>query len=766
MDPPSAALTTTVGYPCMGGLRELKTALEAYWRKDLSSADLTAALNEVEEAGTAAAANAGVRLVGVGDATLWGPFADTTTRLGLEAPRHRALPAGLDRYFAAARGAPGAAALDASKWLNTNFHVLVPEIGGEGGATLPPPADAPGWDDLVARVRTAQAAIGGSRVVPILLGPVTYAAGCALSGGVTVASLVEAITPCYVAALRAFGGAQVPEVQLHEPALVTSDGPALRPVYEAAFAALAEAGLPIHLVTFFDDLGDTFPWAVRLPGVTAVGLDFTRGDNLGLLRTHGWPTGVRLGAGVVDGRSVWAEETASAALLDSVRAEVGAGVTVCVQPSCSLAHLPLDLDAETALPPAVKVRLAFAKQKLDLLVRVAGEVAGDTSPAASSATPEAAAVGASEAITSAIDEALFERAEPFEKRRPKQFSVPGGMGTMSIGSFPQTSAIRRLRAQFKAGKVPADEYEAAIDAATVECVRHQKDFLGLDVLVHGELERTDMVEFFADKMNGVSVTKAGWVRSIGSLCVRPPIIHDDLSRRQVPMTVREWAVAQAAAGDTPVKGMLTGPTTLLNWSFPRKDLSREAQAMQLAKVVRAEVADLEAAGARIIQVDEPALREGLPLKRPAWAADVAWAVRAFRLATTVAAPTTQVVTHFCYSDFSDPDVLAAMDALDADVLTVENTRSGGEAFRALAAAGYARDLAPGVFDIHSEVVPTVAEVADRIQTFLDAGLEPTRLWVVPDCGQKTASPNLCATSLKAMVTAAVAARSAGKATSC
>lgn len=762
MAPPSAALTTTLGYPCMGGRRELKSALEAHWRGDLPAEGLTAVLDEVEAANVAAAAAAGVSLVGVGDATLWGPFADTTTRLGLEAPRHRALPAGLDRYFAAARGVPGVAALDMSKWLNTNFHVLVPEIGGEGGATLPPPADAPGWADLVARVRTAQSAIGASRVVPVLLGPVTYAAGCALSGGVTVASLVEAITPSYVAALRALDAAGVPEVQLHEPALVTSDGPALRPVYEAAFAALAKAELPIHLVTYFDDLGDAFPWAVRLPGVSAVGLDFTRGDNLGLLRTHGWPAGVRLGAGVVDGRSVWAEETESAALLDAVRATAGAGVVVCVQPSCSLAHVPLNLEAETALPPAVKARLAFAKQKLDLLVRVAGDAVGDTTSAASTATPGAAVVDASAAITSAIDKALFERAEPFEERRPKQFSVPGGLGTMSIGSFPQTPAIRRLRALFKAGKLPADEYTAAMDAATVECVRLQKETIGLDVLVHGELERTDMVEFFADKMNGVAVTKAGWVRSVGSLCVRPPIIHDDLSRRQVPMTVREWAVAQAAAGDTPVKGMLTGPTTILNWSFPRKDLSREAQAMQLAAVVRGEVADLEAAGARIIQVDEPALREGLPLKRSAWAADVEWAVRAFRLSTTVAAPSTQIVTHFCYSDFSDPDVLAAMNALDADVLTVENTRSGGEAFRALAAAGYSRDLAPGVFDIHSEVVPKEAEVAERVQAFLAKGLEPTRLWVVPDCGQKTASPDLCTSSLKAMVEAAGAARSASK----
>lgn len=764
MAPTSATMTTTVGYPCMGGRRELKTALEAHWRGDLPAAGLTAALDEVEAAGVAAAAAAGVGLVGVGDATLWGPFADTTTRLGLEAPRHRALPAGLDRYFAAARGAPGVAALDMSKWQNTNFHVLVPEIGGEGGAALPPPADAPGWTDLVARVRTAQGTIGASRVVPILLGPVTYAAGCALSGGVTVASLVEAITPSFVAALRALREAGVPEVQLHEPTLVTSDGPALRSVYEAAYAALAEAGLPIHLVTYFDDLGDTFPWAVRLPGVKAVGLDFTRGDNLGLLRTHGWPEGVRLGAGVVDGRSVWAEEAASAALLDAVRAAARAAVAVCVQPSCSLAHVPLDLDAETALAPAVKSRLAFAKQKLDLLVRVAGEAVGDTSSAASDATPGAAVVNASAAITSAIDEALFERAEPFEVRRSKQFSVNGGLGTMSIGSFPQTPAIRRLRAQFKAGKLPSDEYLAAMDAATVECVRLQKDTLGLDVLVHGELERTDMVEFFAEKMNGVAVTKAGWVRSVGSLCVRPPIIHGDLSRRQVPMTVREWKVAQAAAGDaTPVKGMLTGPTTILNWSFPRKDLSREAQAMQLAVVVREEVADLEAAGARIIQVDEPALREGLPLKRPAWAADVAWAVRAFRLATTVAAPSTQVVTHFCYSDFSDPDVLAAMNDLDADVLTVENTRSGGEAFRALAAAGYARDLAPGVFDIHSEVVPSAAEVATRVRAFLAAGLAPDRLWVVPDCGQKTASPDLCSAALKAMVDAAADVRAASKA---
>jgi len=748
----AAMATSTIGFPCMGAKRELKVALEAFWTGALPEDGLRAAFAKVEAAGVAAAAAAGVRLIGVGDASLSGLMADTTSRLGLEAPRHAALPAGLGRYFAASRGTPGVTALDMSKWFGTNWHDLVPEIGVPSPST----AGGAGWGDLVARVRTAQQAVGVDRVVPILLGPVTYASSCDLSGGATVASVVAAITPSYVEALRALAATGVPEVQMHEPTLVTSAAADARPVYEAAYKELATAGVGMHLVAPYDDLGQAFEWAPRLPGVTAVGLDFTTGDNLGLLRKSGWPAGVRLGAGVVDGRSVWAEADAAAATLAAVRAAAGQGVDVAVQPSCTLAHLPLDLGAEGKLPAELTARLAFALQKVDLLVELAAA-------AAEPPRDDGALLGSSmdNTIADAIDEALFSRPAPFAERRPQQFSVPGGFGTMSIGSFPQTPAIRRLRAAFKAGRLPAADYTAALDAATVECVRLQRDTLGLDVLVHGELERTDMVEFFASKMHGYAATTAGWVRSVGSLCVRPPIIVGDVSRRDAPMTVREWRVAQEAAGpDVPVKGMLTGPGTLLAWSFPRKDIPRRAQALQLAAAVRAEVADLEAAGARIIQVDEPALREGLPLKRHAWDAALTAAVRAFRLSTGGAAAATQIVTHICYSDWADAAVLAALDALDADVLTVENERSGGAALTALAGAGYARDIAPGVFDIHSDVEPTAEAMRARVDAFLAAGLSPERLWVVPDCGQKTASPALAEASLTAMVSAATAARAA------
>eukprot|EP00168_Porphyra_purpurea_P016410 TRINITY_DN52_c0_g1_i9.p1 TRINITY_DN52_c0_g1~~TRINITY_DN52_c0_g1_i9.p1 ORF type:complete len:523 (-),score=203.42 TRINITY_DN52_c0_g1_i9:427-1995(-) len=486
----AAMATSTVGFPCMGAKRELKVALEAFWAGTLPEAGLLAALAAVEAAGVAAAAAAGVRLIGVGDASLWGLMADTTSRLGLEAPRHAALPGGLGRYFAAARGEPGVPALDMSKWFGTNWHELVPEIG----VPSPTTAGGAGWGDLVARVRTAQEAVGVSRVVPILLGPVTYASSCDLSGGATVASVVAAITPSYVEALRALAATSVPEVQMHEPTLVTSAAADARPVYEAAYKALAAAGVGVHLVAPYDDLGEAFEWAPRLPGVTAVGLDFATGDNLGLLRKAGWPAGVRLGAGVVDGRSVWAEADAAAATLAAVRAAAGPGVDVTVQPSCSLAHLPLDLGVERRLPAELTARLAFALQKLDLLVKLAAADAAPPRDDGGAATLLGGSMD--DTIAEAIDEALFSRPAPFAERRPQQFTVPGGFGTMSIGSFPQTPAIRRLRAAFKAGRLPAADYTAALDAATVECVRLQRDTLGLDVLVHGELERTDMVEFF------------------------------------------------------------------------------------------------------------------------------------------------------------------------------------------------------------------------------------------------------------------------------
>ena len=709
-------ITQTLGFPRIGKNREMKRALEAYWKGKLGGDALLAAFDEVTREGWNVQAAVGVDAIGVGMETLYDHVLDWAVRFGLIPARFRDL-AGLDRYFAMARGVPGIPALDMTKWFDTNYHYLAPEID----ASVTPQAN---FDDFLALVREAQAMLG-ARAVPVVLGPVTLLRLARLSADFGV--LLSALLPLYRQLLDELNALGVTEVQFHEPALVLGDAAELRPHVETAYATLSEAGLPINLVTYFDDLGENYPWIVALP-VDVLTLDFTRGDNLALIQAHGWPQDKALGAGVVDARSVWRIRPAAVtALLDSLR---GYAPQVRISASSSLQFVPYTASREAALPAALRDVLAFAEEKLaELRMLATGETAGVAAAWAAfrAFAPTDAAV---QARLDALQAADFTRALPYDERRPSQVQLPP-FPTTTIGSFPQTPEVRRLRARFNKGEITQAEYEAGIDAFIGYTVGVQ-DGLGLDMPVHGESERTDMVEYFAQKMTGFAFTQYAWVQSFGSRYVRPPIIYADVSRPD-PMTVREFRVAQSYT-QKPVKGMLTGPVTILNWSYPRTDIPRHVIAYQIALALRDEIADLEAAGARAIQVDEPALREGLPLKPDRWESYLTWAVDAFRLAVGRAATETQIHTHMCYSEFQD--ILPAIDRLDADVISIENARSGDEMLRALAEYGYPREVGPGVYDIHSPVVPTVAFIAGKLESFVQH-LKPEQIWVNPDCGLKT-----------------------------
>jgi 5-methyltetrahydropteroyltriglutamate--homocysteine methyltransferase len=736
----SEIVTQTLGYPRIGKNREVKRALEGYWKGKVEAETLLTTFWEVAEASWKIQLEAGVDRVGVGSATLYDQVLDWAVRFGLVAERFRGLE-GLDRYFAMARGVPGVPALEMTKWFNTNYHYLVPEVDA---GLVPEPA----FDDFLELVERARAVLG-DRAVPIVIGPVTLLSLARLE--TTFDTLLDQLLPLYTQLLGALAALGVTEVQLHEPILVQSGAGALQPQIEATCEALAASGLTLNLVTYFDDLGDAYPWITELP-VDVISLDFTRGDNLALVQAHGWPEDKVLAAGIVDGRSVWRIRSGETReLLGALAAATQAEGRMRVGASSSLQFVPYDAAREEELPAPLRGVLAFAEQKLAELTQIAEDNYEDTDAAWSAFYAFAPADEAVQAQVAGLTDADFNRALPYAARREHQVALPP-LPMTTIGSYPQTSEVRRHRARYRRGEITRAEYEAGVDTFIAYTIGVQ-DGLGLDMLVHGEFERTDMVEYFAQKLTGFAFTRHGWVQSFGSRYVRPPIIYGDVARPD-PMTVREFEVAQAMT-EKPVKGMLTGPVTIINWSYPRTDISRREIAYQLALALRDEIADLEAAGARAIQVDEPALREGLPLKRERWDAYLTWAVDAFRLATGQARNATQVHTHMCYSEFGD--VLEAIDRLDADVISIENARSDDETLRELAAYGYPREVGPGVYDIHSPVVPTVAFIETKLRSFLQH-LAPERIWVNPDCGLKTRAWDEVIPSLQHMVEAVRALR--------
>ena len=733
--------TMTLGYARMGKRREVKKALESFWHNASDPATLFANVHETEAQGWKTQLVAGVDYIGVGDQTLYDHVLDWTVRLGLIPSRFQTLD-GLERYFAMAQGRSEIPALEMTKWFDTNYHYLVPEIDSD----ITPQAN---FSDFLDMVKRAQAILV-ERTVPVVLSPVTLLSLSRYSRDFE-AHLAK-LLPLYAELLKQLKELGIREVQFHDPILVTSRAKQLQTAVTDTYTQLATVGLPIHLVTYFDDLGDVYPWVIQLP-VAGISLDFTRGRNLDLVKAHGFPADKRLGAGVVDGRNIWQIQPES--VLKTLHSLQAIAPTLRVQPSASLQFVPHDAALETQLPHELRQVLSFAEQKLDEIVFLARTLDHQATRALHTQLveqwqtfeqfnlPDPRVQSALKQLT--VND--FQRSLSYSLRLDQQVKLPT-LPTTTIGSFPQTRTVRQLRVRYKKGELSQTEYQTAIDAQIAECIKLQEE-IGLDVLVHGEFERTDMVEYFGQQLTGFAFTVNGWVQSYGSRCVRPPIIYGDVSRPQ-PMTVREFQVAQSIT-QKPVKGMLTAPITILNWSFPRADIARRDQAFQIALALRKEIADLEAAGAQIIQVDEPALREGLPLKVKCWSDYLSWAVDAFRLATAVAQPQTQIHTHMCYCEFGD--IIREIERLDADVISIENSRSNNRTLQEVTDGGYSHQIGNGVYDIHSPVVPTQEQLVQQLKTGI-AQLPTQQVWVNPDCGLKTRRWEEVVPALKNMVAAA------------
>ncbi|MFJ5279763.1 5-methyltetrahydropteroyltriglutamate--homocysteine S-methyltransferase [Streptomyces parvulus] len=755
----AAARATVYGYPRQGQNRELKKAIEGYWKGRVTADALHATAAELRRSNRQQLADAGIHEVPTGDFSYYDHVLDTTVMVGAVPERHRAAvdADATDGYFAMARGTQEVAPLEMTKWFDTNYHYLVPELGPGTVFTA----------DSTKQVTELKGALAqGLTARPVLLGPVTYLLLAKPAPGVPAdfepLTLLDRLLPVYAEVLADLRAAGADWVQLDEPALVQDRTPAELNAAERAYrelGALTDRS-KLLVASYFDRLGDALPVLAKAP-VEGIAVDFTEAaaDNLEALAAVGGLPGKRLVAGVVNGRNVWINDLQKS--LSTLGTLLGLADRVDVAASCSLLHVPLDTAAEKDIDPQILHWLAFARQKTAEVVTLAeglvrgtdsitGELAANRAALASRAGSPITRDPAVRARAEAVTDADARRSQPYAERSAAQRAHLGLplLPTTTIGSFPQTTELRTARADLRAGRIDTAGYEERIRTEIQEVISFQEK-TGIDVLVHGEPERNDMVQYFAEQLTGYLATQHGWVQSYGTRYVRPPILAGDISRPE-PMTVRWTSYAQSLS-HRPVKGMLTGPVTMLAWSFVRDDQPLGDTARQVALALRDEVGDLEAAGTSVIQVDEPALRETLPLRATDRAAYLAWATEAFRLSTGAVRPDTQIHTHMCYAEFGD--IVRAIDDLDADVISLEAARSHMQVARELAAHGYPREAGPGVYDIHSPRVPSAVEAADLLRTGLKA-IPAERLWVNPDCGLKTRGWPETRASLENLVTAA------------
>ncbi len=706
------------GYPRLGEQREFKRLIEGYWQGKVSEQELRAGIDALEQRRWATYAQF-VDAFPVGEMTLYDAMLDTALMLGV----YPIDPDDLNAYFELARGAD---ALPMTKWFNTNYHYLVPHIERSTRFQLR-------WNKPLLTLQRFRSAGVGGEGVPCLIGPYTFVR---LSRGYApdeLPFLLQAAAEPYGELLRALREAGARFVQIDEPAFAL-DVPAehLGAIQQVYTTLGQEANLLI--MTCYDSV-DFLPLLYELP-IAGLGLDFVHGRrNLHQIGQFGFPSDKVLIAGVVDGRNVWRSNLR--ALVELIRnLQMRTGATLWLSNGSPLMHLPVTVEPEERLDPALKARIAFAKERLQELQQLKRLLIDGADPFS---LPEEPALSIDHWYSAEVQQRVaslrpddFERALPYSERdkiQRERLRLPL-FPTTTIGSFPQTPEVRQTRTAYRNGKISQSEYEAFIQDQIRRCIQLQEE-IGLDVLVHGEFERTDMVEFFAEKMEGIAFTQQGWLLSYGTRVYRPPIIYGDVQRRE-PMTVKEIAFAQSLT-QKPVKGMLTGPVTIVAWSFVREDIPVEQVAFQIALALQDEVRDLEAAGIQIVQIDEPAYREKAPLKRADWEPYFRWAAQAFRLAAR-ARPETQVHTHMCYSEFNE--VLPFIDLMDADVITIEATRSKGEVIGAFEHYNYARQIGPGVFDVHSPVVPSVESIEAIIERAIRV-IPRERFWINPDCGLKT-----------------------------
>ena len=754
---------TPLGFPRIGARRELKQALESFWKGDSDAQSLHATAASLRERHWKLAVAAGADIVPVNDFSLYDHVLDTAVLFDAIPASHRAVfdENPLTGYFALARGLQDGRrdlrALEMTKWFDTNYHYLVPQFEADQRFSLR--GDKP-------LAELAQAKALGLQARPVLLGPVSLLKLGKRNDGGDPRELLDNLLPAYAELLAKLKAAGAEWVQIDEPCLVLDLDDTDRAAYRRAYAALAEVDAPKRLLTtYFGPLGDNAALAAQLP-VEGLHLDLVRAPQqlesvLPLL-----PEDRALSLGVVDGRNIWRADLDAALSL----ARRAGDRAKWLAPSCSLLHVPTDLDLEKKLPTPLKHWMAYAKQKIEELRLLAGALAGDAqaeTDLAAAASARAARLAspllrnaAVRKRLAAVEPAMANRVSPYPKRaqlQQERLKLPL-FPTTTIGSFPQTAEVRRARAEHKAGKIDDAAYQGFLENETVLCLREQ-EALGIDVLVHGEFERNDMVEYFGEQLDGFAFTAHGWVQSYGSRCVKPPVLFGDVSRPRA-MTV-DWTRYAQSQTDRPVKGMLTGPVTILQWSFVRDDQPRSDSCRQIALALREEVLDLETAGIAVIQIDEPALREGLPLRRSDWPAYLAWAGESFRLAASGVGDATQIHTHMCYAEFND--IIDAVAALDADVISIETSRSRMELLDAFARYRYPNGIGPGVYDIHSPRVPSETEMRELLDKALDV-LDPTQLWVNPDCGLKTRGWPEVRSALKAMVEAAQGLRESVTAT--
>ena len=733
------ALIHNLGFPRIGAKRELKFAQEAFWKGQASETELLATAKELRTLNWQAQQS--LDLVPVGDFSLYDQILDMSFMLGNLPARVAGLGGNeLDNYFRVARGRSAndsachcVHAAEMTKWFDTNYHYIVPEVTADTTFSL-------NARRLLTQLSEAREA--GVNAKPVIVGPVTYLWLSKEKDASNRLDLLSRLLPVYSELLAELADAGVEWVQIDEPALVTELDAHWQDAFNTAYQHLKATPVSLLLTTYFDTLQDNLKLACELP-VAGLHVDAVRGREETTRLVDWLPDQKILSVGAIDGRNIW--KTDLCEVLDWLEPLADKlGERLWIAPSCSLLHVPVDLDSEEKMDADIRSWLAFAKQKLMELsvlgkainegrAAVAGELQANKAAIESRNNSPRVHNPAVKNAVKGITPDMGSRQSPYTERITRQrarLDLPL-YPTTTIGSFPQTPDIRKTRLAFKKQEISVDEYTLRMRNEIEHAVREQEK-LGLDVLVHGEAERNDMVEYFGEQLDGYAFSQFGWVQSYGSRCVKPPVLYGDISRPQA-MTV-EWIKYAQSLTDKPMKGMLTGPVTLLNWSFVRDDQPRSETCLQLALAVREEVLDLESAGVNVIQIDEAALREGLPLRKSRWQDYLDWAVESFRIAANGVSDETQIHTHMCYSEFND--IIEAIAHMDADVITIETSRSDMELLDAFDDFRYPNEIGPGVYDIHSPNIPNVSHMVDLMQKAARR-IPAERLWVNPDCGLKT-----------------------------
>lgn len=766
------AIASNLGFPRIGAHRELKKALEDYWSGKLKEEDLLETGRGLRREHWLLQQNLGLQHIPSNDFSFYDHVLDAACMVGAVPARYGSFGQRIDLpiYFRMARGEYGdtafagtspvsAHAMEMTKWFDTNYHYIVPEF--EAGQRFHLASTKPVDEFLEAKAL-------GIQSQPVLLGPLSFLfLGKSKSHGLDVLSLLGALLPVYVEIANRLEKAGANWIQFDEPILALDLTPEFQNAFASAYEQLSSAcGLNFLVVTYFDGLRENLDFALQLP-VAAIHLDLVRTPEQLKHALRKAPRSLKLSLGLIDGRNIWRTDLDRALSLAEQAAESLGADRLFIAPSCSLLHSPIDLQLESHIDDELRSWLAFAKQKIEEVVvltrainegraSVRGHLEQNREAIESRQRSPHVHNAAIQQRTSRVTPEMLRRKSAYKRRREiqqKVLQLPL-LPTTTIGSFPQTKEIRAARAEYKTGKREPLDYKAFLRAEIEKAIRFQ-EAIDLDVLAHGEFERSDMVEFFGEQLTGFATTENGWVQSYGSRCVKPPIIYGDVTRLK-PITL-EWSQFAQSLTSKPVKGMLTGPVTILQWSFVRDDQPRLRTCQQIALAIRDEAGDLEAAGIRVIQIDEPAFREGLPLRRSDQSEYLKWAVEAFRLASSGVRDDTQIHTHMCYSEFND--IVDAVAAMDADVISIESSRSEMELLQTFSARHYANAIGPGIYDVHSPRVPTTEEIEKLLGKILRV-LSPSQVWVNPDCGLKTRRWEEVRPALTAMVDAARRVRQA------